>query len=53
VAKLQYESKDDAVTGSGRRDGRYAIRIDGNRSGLYPWVITRSTANRYTKGEFG
>jgi hypothetical protein len=41
MAKVQYESKDD----SGHRFwtaryGRYAIRIDANRPGLYRWVIT-------------
>jgi hypothetical protein len=41
MAKVQYESKDD----SGHRFwtaryGRYAIRIDANRSGLYRWGIT-------------
>jgi hypothetical protein len=41
MAKVQYESKDD----SGHkfwtaRYGRYAIRIDANRPGLYRWVIT-------------
>jgi hypothetical protein len=41
MAKVQYESKDD---GEHRfwtaRYGRYAIRIDANRPGLYRWVIT-------------
>jgi hypothetical protein len=41
MAKVQYESKDD---GAHRfwtaRYGRYAIRIDANRPGLYRWVIT-------------
>jgi hypothetical protein len=41
MATVQYESKDD----SGHRfwtarDGRYAIRIDANRPGLYRWGIT-------------
>ena len=36
MAKVQYESKDDG----GHRFGRYAIRIDANRPGLYRWVIT-------------
>jgi hypothetical protein len=41
MATVQYESKDD----SGHRFwtaryGRYAIRIDANRPGLYRWVIT-------------
>jgi hypothetical protein len=41
MAKVQYESKDD----EGHRFwtaryGRYAIRIDANRPGLYRWVIT-------------
>jgi hypothetical protein len=41
MAKVQYESKDD---GGHRfwtaRYGRYAIRIDANRPGLYQWIIT-------------
>jgi hypothetical protein len=41
MARMQYESKDD---GGHRfwtaRYGRYAIRIDANRPGLYRWVIT-------------
>ena len=41
MATVQYESKDD----SGHRFwtaryGRYAIRIDANRPGLYRWGIT-------------
>jgi hypothetical protein len=41
MAKVQYENKDD----SGHRFwtaryGRYAIRIDANRPGLYRWGIT-------------
>ncbi len=41
MAKVQYESKEH---GGHRfwtaRYGRYAIRIDANRPGLYRWVIT-------------
>jgi hypothetical protein len=41
MAKVQYESKDD---GGHRfwtaRYGRYAIRIDATRRGVYPWLIT-------------
>ena len=41
MATVQYESKDD---GGHRfwtaRYGRYAIRIDANRPGVYPWLIT-------------
>jgi hypothetical protein len=45
MATVQYESKDD----SGHRfwtarHGRYAIRIDANRPGLYRWVITLESA---------
>jgi hypothetical protein len=41
VAMVQYESKDNA----GRKFwtghyGRYAIRIDANRPGVYRWLIT-------------
>jgi hypothetical protein len=41
VAKVEYESKENA----GRkfwtaRYGRYAIRIDANRPGVYRWLIT-------------
>ena len=45
MAKVQYESKDD---GGHRfwtaRYGRYAIRIDANRPGLYRWGITLEAA---------
>ena len=41
MAKVRYQSRDD---GGHRfwtaRYGRYAIRIDANRPGLYRWVIT-------------
>jgi hypothetical protein len=41
MARVQHESKDD---GGHRfwttRYGRYAIRIDANRPGLYRWGIT-------------
>jgi hypothetical protein len=41
MATVQYESKENAGrkfwTG---RYGRYAIRIDANRSGVYRWLIT-------------
>jgi hypothetical protein len=41
MAKVQYESKDDAGHKFWTaRYGRYAIRIDANRPGLYPWIIT-------------
>jgi hypothetical protein len=41
MATVQYESKENA----GRkfwtaRYGHYAIRIDANRPGVYPWLIT-------------
>jgi hypothetical protein len=41
MAMVQYESKENA---SHRfwvgRYGRYAVRIDANRPGVYPWLIT-------------
>jgi hypothetical protein len=41
MATVQYESKENAGrkfwTG---RYGRYAIRIDANRPGVYRWIIT-------------
>jgi hypothetical protein len=41
MAAVQYESKENAGrkfwTG---RYGRYAIRIDANRPGVYRWLIT-------------
>jgi|GEM_PF-2541891 len=41
MAAVQYEAKEDA----GRkfwtaRYGRYAVRIDANRPGVYRWLIT-------------
>jgi hypothetical protein len=41
MAEVQYESRENA----GRkfwvaRYGRYAIRIDAKRPGVYPWLIT-------------
>jgi hypothetical protein len=41
MAKLQYESKENAGHKFWTaRYGRYAIRIDANRPGVYPWLIT-------------
>jgi hypothetical protein len=44
MAMVQYESKENAGrkfwTG---RYGRYAIRIDANRPGVYRWLITLET----------
>ena len=38
---MQYESKDDAGHKFWTaRYGRYAVRIDANKPGLYRWVIT-------------
>ena len=40
-AMMQYESKDDAGHKFWTaRYGRYAVRIDANKPGLYRWVIT-------------
>ena len=41
MAAVRYESKENAghrfwVT----RYGRYAVRIDANRPGVYPWLVT-------------
>ena len=41
MAQVTYESKDDAGHKSWiARHGRYAIRIDANRPGIYRWLIT-------------
>ena len=38
---VQYESKDDAGHKFWTaRYGRYAVRIDANKPGLYRWMIT-------------
>ena len=40
-AMMQYESKDDAGHKFWTaRHGRYAVRIDANKPGLYRWMIT-------------
>jgi hypothetical protein len=51
MATVQYESKENA----GRkfwaaRYGRYAIRIDANRPGVYRWLITLERAAQSTRG---
>jgi hypothetical protein len=41
MARVQYESKDDAGHKFWTaRYGRYAIRIDANRAGVYRWLVT-------------
>ncbi len=41
MARLRYEAKDNAGHNFWvARYGRYAIRIDANRPGIYPWLIT-------------
>jgi hypothetical protein len=41
MARVTYESKDNAGHKFWvARDGRYAIRIDAIRRGVYPWLIT-------------
>jgi hypothetical protein len=41
MARVTYESKDDAGHRSWTaRYGRYVIRIDANRSGVYRWLIS-------------
>ena len=41
MATVQYESKENAGHKFWTaRYGRYAIRIDANRPGVYPWLIT-------------
>ncbi len=41
MARVRYESKDNAGHKFWvARYGRYAIRIDANRPGVYSWIIT-------------
>ncbi len=41
MAMVQYEAKENAGHKFWvARYGRYAIRIDANRPGVYPWLIT-------------
>jgi hypothetical protein len=41
MARVTYESKDNAAHRFWvARYGRYAIRIDATRRGVYPWLIT-------------
>jgi hypothetical protein len=41
MARVSYESKDNAGHKFWvARYGRYAIRIDANRPGVYPWLIS-------------
>lgn len=41
MARVQYESKENASHKFWvARYGRYAIRIDANQLGVYPWLIT-------------
>jgi hypothetical protein len=41
MARVQYESKENAGHRFWvARYGRYAIRIDANRPGVYQWIIT-------------
>jgi hypothetical protein len=41
MARVTYESKDDAGHKFWvARYGRYAIRIDATRRGVYPWLIS-------------
>ena len=41
MARVTYESKDNAGHKFWvARYGRYAIRIDATRRGVYPWLIT-------------
>jgi hypothetical protein len=41
MATVQYESKDNAGHKFWvARHSRYAIRIDANRPGVYPWLIS-------------
>jgi hypothetical protein len=51
MATVQYESKENA----GRKFwtghyGRYAIHIDGNRPGVYRWLITLEGAAQSARG---
>jgi hypothetical protein len=41
MARVTYESKDNAGHNFWvARYGRYAVRIDATRRGVYPWLIT-------------
>jgi hypothetical protein len=41
MAMVRYEAKDNAGHKFWvARYGRYAIRIDANRPGVYPWLVT-------------
>ena len=41
MARVTYQSKDHAGHKFWvARSGRYAIRIDANRPGVYPWLIS-------------
>ena len=41
MARVTYESKDNAIHKFWvARYGRYAVRIDATRRGVYPWLIT-------------
>ena len=40
MARVTYESKDNAGRFWVARYGRYAIRIDATRRGVYPWLIS-------------
>jgi hypothetical protein len=41
MAMVQYEAKENAGHKFWvARHGRYAIRIDANRPGVYPWLVT-------------
>jgi hypothetical protein len=50
MARVTYESKDDAGHKFWvARYGRYAVRIDATRRGVYPWLIS-SEAARSARG---
>jgi hypothetical protein len=40
MARVTYASKDHAGHKFWARYGRYTIRIDATRRGVYPWLIT-------------
>jgi hypothetical protein len=40
MARVTYESKDAGHKFWTARDGRYVIRIDANRPGVYRWLIS-------------
>ena len=41
MARVSYESRDNAGHRFWvARSGRYAVRIDATRPGVYPWLIT-------------